>query len=183
MNQTPAQLLQHLPKVDRLLEEPRLSHVMLTYPRTLVVEEIRRYLDAIRVKVLDGSVTTLPVYDEIVRELSTLIDVKLTPGLRRCVNGVGIILHTALGRAPYAASAREALRDVVEHYSTLQIDLETGKRGDRYKEVEGLLQKITGAEAALVVNNNAAATLLILNTLAEEKEVIEIGRASCRERV
>jgi L-seryl-tRNA(Ser) seleniumtransferase len=172
MSPTSTQLLQHIPKVDRLLEDQQLSPVLESYPRALVVEEIRLHLDGLRAKVLDRTITALPEYDELVRQLAVIIDAKLIPGLRRCVNGVGIVLHTALGRAPYAASAQEALRGVVEHYSTLQIDLETGKRGDRYKEVEGLLQKITGAEAALVVNNNAAATMLILNTLAEGKEVI-----------
>jgi L-seryl-tRNA(Ser) seleniumtransferase len=166
------QLLQHLPKVDRLLEEPHLAQVLVTYPRTLVVEEIRLYLDDLRSKILTGALSVLPQHHEMVLQLARQIEIKLTPGLRRCVNGVGIVLHTALGRAPYAVTAREALRDVVENYSTLQIDLETGKRGDRYKEVEALLHKITGAEAALIVNNNAAATLLVLNTLAEGKEVI-----------
>lgn len=172
MSPASTQLLQHIPKVDKLLEDQRLSPVLQSYPRALVVEEIRLHLDRLRAKVLDGTITALPDYDELVRQFAATIDAKLIPGLRRCVNGVGIVLHTALGRAPYAASAREALRGVVEHYSTLQIDLETGKRGDRYREVESLLQKITGAEAALVVNNNAAATILILNTLAEGKEVI-----------
>jgi L-seryl-tRNA(Ser) seleniumtransferase len=172
MSPAPDQLLQHLPKVDKLLEEPRLAPLLVAYPRTLVVEEIRMYLDELRAQILKGTLSALPPHDEMIMRLAGQIDTRLTPGLRRCINGVGIVLHTALGRAPYAASAREALRDVVENYSTLQIDLETGKRGDRYKEVEGLLQKITGAQAALVVNNNAAATMLILNTLAEGKEVI-----------
>jgi L-seryl-tRNA(Ser) seleniumtransferase len=166
------QLLQHLPKVDKLLDEPHLAQVLVAYPRTLVVEEIRLYLENLRSKIMSNALSALPPYDEMVLQLAQQLDARLRPGLRRCVNGVGIVLHTALGRAPYAAPAREALRGVVENYSTLQIDLETGKRGDRYKEVETLLHKITGAEAAVVVNNNAAATLLILNTLAEGKEVI-----------
>jgi len=172
LNPVRNELLQHLPKVDKLLEEPRLARLLVEYPRALVVEEIRIYLDELRASIMSDALSALPPYDEILLQLMKTIDVKLTPGLRRCVNGVGIVLHTALGRAPYAPSAREALRGVVENYSTLQIDLETGKRGDRYKEVEGLLHKITGAEAAVVVNNNAAATMLILNTLAEGKEVI-----------
>jgi L-seryl-tRNA(Ser) seleniumtransferase len=88
------------------------------------------------------------------------------------VNGTGIILHTALGRAPLAEAAQEALATAVKNYCTIAIDLGTGKRGDRHAHVAGLLQKLTGADAALVVNNNAAATLLILNTLAEGREVV-----------
>jgi L-seryl-tRNA(Ser) seleniumtransferase len=172
MSLAPGQLLQRLPKVDKLLEEPSIAALLRIHPRSLVVEEIRHFLDAIREQILSGKELEIPDEKELVARLAPVIDANLTPGLRRCVNGVGIVLHTALGRAPIAETARHALLDVVEHYCTLQIDLASGKRGDRYKEVEALLQRITGAEAALIVNNNAAATMLILNTLAEGKEVI-----------
>jgi L-seryl-tRNA(Ser) seleniumtransferase len=172
MNPVANQLLQHLPKVDKLLEDPRIIDLLSVHPRSLVVEEIRAHLDELREKILSGETSRLPEPQELLEQLASRINTQLTSGLRRCINGTGIVLHTALGRAPLPLVAREALKDVVENYCTLQIDLETGKRGDRYKEVETLLQKITGAEAALVVNNNAAGTMLILNTLAEGKEVI-----------
>ncbi len=172
MSSETANILQRLPKVDRLLEAPAIVALLEIHPRTLVVEKIRRFLDAIREKILAGGETKLPDDNELIHQLAAAISENLMPGLRRCVNGVGIVLHTALGRAPIAESAQLALREIVTNYCTLQIDLATGKRGDRYKEVEGLLQKITGAEAALVVNNNAAATMAILNTLADGKEVI-----------
>ncbi len=172
MSSATANMLQRLPKVDRLLEAPAIVALLEIHPRTLVVEEIRRFLDAIREKILTGAEVKLPDDKELIQQLAATVSASLTPGLRRCVNGVGIVLHTALGRAPIAESAQDALQEVVTNYCTLQIDLESGKRGDRYKEVEGLLRKITGAEAALVVNNNAAATMAILNTLAEGKEVI-----------
>ncbi len=172
MNPEPNQLLQHLPKVDKLLEDQRMDAVVRVHPRSLVVDEIRSCLDQLRAKIIDGSLSLVPDYDEIVRRLVERIEIALLPGLRRGINGTGVILHTALGRAPIAESAQHALMDTVQNYCTLQIDLETGKRGDRYKDVEKLLSQITGAEAAIVVNNNAAATMLILNTLAEGKEVI-----------
>jgi L-seryl-tRNA(Ser) seleniumtransferase len=92
--------------------------------------------------------------------------------MRRAVNACGIILHTGLGRAPLSSAAKEALIEVAEGFSPLEIDLESGGRGDRYKIVEDLLVKLTGAEAALVVNNNAAAVLLTLNTMAFQKDIL-----------
>lgn len=165
-------MLQHLPKVDKLLEELPIDALVRAYPRSLVVDEIRCYLDELRAKITNGSLSQVPEYAEIVKHLVARIDAALIPALRRGINGIGIILHTALGRAPIAESAQHALMETVKNYCTLQIDLETGKRGDRYKHVEKLLRRITGAEAAIVVNNNAAATLLILNTLAEGREAI-----------
>ncbi len=165
-------MLQHLPKTDKLLEDPRIESLLRLHPRTLVVDEVRAYLDELRSAVKDGSLSQVPGQEAMVQALARRIAANLTPSLRRAVNGTGIVLHTALGRAPIPESAQKALADTVSNYCTLQIDLQSGKRGDRYEEVQKLLQKITGAEAALVVNNNAAATLLILNTLAEKREVI-----------
>ena len=172
MSPEPKLLLQRLPKVDKLLENPRISALLQLHPRLLVLDEVRAYLDELRAAIVDARLTDVPEQEALVDGLVERIDVALAPGLRRGVNGVGIVLHTALGRAPFAESAQRALQEAAKHYCTLQIDLETGKRGDRYRNVERLLRRITGAEAAIVVNNNAAATLLILNTLALGREVI-----------
>ena len=172
MSPEPKLLLQRLPKVDKLLENPRISVLLQLHPRSLVLDEVRAYLDELRAAIVDARLTDVPEQEALVDGLVERIDVALAPGLRRGVNGVGIVLHTALGRAPFAESAQRALQEAAKHYCTLQIDLETGKRGDRYRNVERLLRRITGAEAAIVVNNNAAATLLILNTLALGREVI-----------
>ncbi|MFH0991570.1 MAG: L-seryl-tRNA(Sec) selenium transferase [bacterium] len=172
MTQDPKSVLQQLPKVDKLLEDSRIATLLEHHSRSRVVEEIRSYLDSLRSEILSASRTTLPEYDALVERFVRDAEKKLLPGLRRSINGAGIILHTALGRAPLASVAQQALMIAVDHYSTLAINLETGKRGDRNAAVEKLLKAITGAEAAVVVNNNAAATLLILNTLAEGKEVI-----------
>ena len=165
-------LFQHIPKVDRLLDDPRVNTLDKRYPHALVVDQVRAHLDCIRDDIERGAITELPGYDAIVEGVVARVSEELRPGIERCVNGAGIILHTSLGRAPLSRVARTALLQAVDHYCTLQINRETGKRGDRYASVERLLKKLTGAEAAVVVNNNAGATLLILNTLAEGKDVI-----------
>lgn len=165
-------LFQRIPKVDRLLEESRIAGLADRYPRPLVVDEVRAHLEGLRQALERETLADVPDHERIVEAIVRRVRENLRPGVERCVNGAGIVLHTALGRAPLSAAARTALLEAAEHYCTLQINRETGKRGDRYASVERLLKKLTGAEAAIVVNNNAAATLLILNTLAEGKEVV-----------
>lgn len=172
MSQDKQNLLKILPGVDRVLEDTRIQRLTEKYPRALVVETIRQILNEIRNQILGNHIESPKNEKSVLNDLIPRLEYMLQPGLRRAVNAMGIILHTGLGRAPLPESAQKNLMDVIAHYSTLQIDSETGKRGDRYRTVEKLLIQITGAEAGLVVNNNAAATLLILNTLAEGKEVI-----------
>jgi len=167
------ELLKKLPKVDLLLKEPTIKPLLNRYPKKLIVQEIRAFLKDLRADII-GSKESAPVtdYDTILLKLAERAEYKLNNSLKRAVNGLGIILHTGLGRAPYAQDAQRALMDVVAHYCTIQIDPQTGKRGDRYAHVENLICTLSGAEAAMVVNNNAAATLLVLNSLAQGKEVI-----------
>lgn len=174
MEKNQKDLLKNLPKVDKLFTDPRIKPIVNRYPKKIVMGEIRAYLKKMRsdiVKSSDHDSLSLD-YDSIVNTFLENATDKLQNSLKRGINGVGIILHTGMGRAPFAEDAQKALVDVVSNYCTLQIDQETGRRGDRYIHVESLICEITGAEAALVVNNNAAATLLVLNTLAEGKEVI-----------
>jgi L-seryl-tRNA(Ser) seleniumtransferase len=145
----------------------------------MAVRAIRAYLDELRQKIQAGEDAAF-ARDELVRRLER----ERKPTLTRAVNGLGVILHTGLGRAPLSKAAQDALADVSEHFSSLEIDLETGRRGSRYRHIEPLLCELTGAEAAMVVNNNCAATLLILSGLAKGKEaivsrgqLIEIGGA------
>jgi L-seryl-tRNA(Ser) seleniumtransferase len=118
------------------------------------------------------------------RRVEAVVQAMYRPGVRPAINATGVILHTGMGRAPLAEPAREALAAAVRNYCTLEIDPDSGERGSRHDHVESLLRLLTGAEAACVVNNNAAAVLLALNTLAEGREVpvsrgqlVEIGGA------
>jgi L-seryl-tRNA(Ser) seleniumtransferase len=112
------------------------------------------------------------IFDEIVEQSVENIQNKLLPRLKKVINATGIILHTGLGRAPLPEEAQNNMRKIAEGYCNLEIDLESGQRGDRTKHVEDLLCQLTGAEAAGVVNNNAAAVLLALNTLCFGKEAV-----------
>ncbi len=167
------ELLKNLPKVDKIFIDSRLKSIIARYPKKLVMREIREYLKGIRTAILkDDTIDTIPDFDSLVEGFVEHAHDKLRNSLKRSVNGLGIILHTNLGRAPFPEDAQRALMDVVAHYCNIQITQDTGKRGDRYKHIESLLCEITGAEAAMVVNNNCAATMLVLNTLAKGKEVI-----------
>ena len=120
--------------------------------------------------------TSVPV-EAIIEETKRRTEQSLRPALKKVINGTGVIIHTNLGRSPLARSAIERLLSVASGYSNLEYDLVEGKRGDRHEHCLALLKRLTGTEAALVVNNNAAAVLLALNTFAEGREVI-IGRGS-----
>lgn len=168
------ELLRQLPAVGRLLEEPQVAELVCQYGHAQVVWTLRRVLDRIREEISsagdgwsglnpDSDVTTL-VIDR--------ARAALRPSMRHAINAAGIILHTGLGRALLPPAAVEAVQDTIRGYSTLATDLDQGRRMSRDEHYRDLLCSLTGAEAATVVNNNAAATMLILNTLAQGKEVI-----------
>lgn len=159
--------LQQLPAVDRLFNDEQVRKAAGTLHPRLIKRIIRDYLYEVRSEIINGREAQFS-FEEL--ELRLLVARK--PTLTRAINGLGIVLHTGLGRAPLAKVAQEALIDVSEHFSALEINLLDGRRGSRYQHVEPLLCELTGAEAALVVNNNCAATLLILSTLAQGREVI-----------
>jgi L-seryl-tRNA(Ser) seleniumtransferase len=157
--------LRHLPAVDRLLAHPSMAELIDHYGRGLAVEALRAALDDARAH-LRGGDGKLPTEAELIGEAGRLLDEWLAPTLRRVVNATGVILHTNLGRAPLSDAALEAIREAARGYATLEYDLDSGGRGSRGVHAESLLRRITGAEAALVVNNNAAAVLLALTVLA-----------------
>jgi L-seryl-tRNA(Ser) seleniumtransferase len=169
------EMLRSLPAVDELLRQEAISDAAETYPRTLVVRAIRNVLDRKRQAILKGEVALEPeelpqakLVNEILEELEHLASFTL----RRVVNGTGIIVHTNLGRSPLCQDALDRLQLIGSGYSNLEYDLAAGKRGSRYVHAEAILCEITGAEGALVVNNNAAAVVLVLNTLAQGREVV-----------
>ena len=162
-------LVRKLPSVDKLLGEPTLTN--LEVPRSMVVQAVRVTLDDLRSKILAGEITELSTEQivEQVREAALLLS---KPSLKRVINATGIILHTGLGRAVLPSAACEALDSIACGHSNLETDLETGGRGSRQRHFSHLLADLCDAEAALAVNNNAAAVLLALNTLAIGMEVI-----------
>jgi L-seryl-tRNA(Ser) seleniumtransferase len=167
--------LRQLPKVHALLETERAAALLAAMPRSFLLDEVRAELETLRQKVLAGE--AVPAFDEVAffvaieRRLRT----KSLRRLQRVVNATGIVIHTNMGRAPLAEAAVEAVANVARNYSNLELDLATGKRGGRGGrggQIEELLQRLTGAEAALVVNNNAAAVLLAISTVAHGGEVV-----------
>ena len=157
-------LLQQIPKVDKILADSSCRLLLAKHPRPVVLAAVRRTLDELRIAARAGTLTTAALEPS---ALGAAIEQRLTAGetfsLRRVVNGTGVVLHTNLGRSPLAPSLREHLADIAFGYSTLEYDVATGERGTRYAHVEQLICQLTGAEAALVVNNNAAAVLLVLS--------------------
>ena len=169
-------LLRQLPSVDELLQEPSIRGLMESVPRWAVVEAVREVLDRWRRIVAAGpsgsSQTDPPPRAALIAEAREAARRRDRPALRRLINATGVIVHTNLGRAPLPEAAIERIVEVARGYSNLEYDLERGTRRSRQAHVEWLLCRLTGAEAALAVNNNAAAVLLAINTLAEGKEVI-----------
>ncbi len=162
--------LRLLPSVDRLLKEAEAAVLVDRFGRSLVVEAVRASLEEARQRVRQGGEP--PGHQALLQRAEALLETWLAPTLRPVVNATGVIIHTNLGRAPLSRAAREAMLAVAQGYSALEYDLARGRRGSREGHAEGLLTRLTGAEAALVVNNNAAAVLLALTALARRKEVL-----------
>ena len=168
-----------IPSVDNLLNAFPIREVVRKHGKVLVKKYAKSVLDQARQTVLAGGSTDM---GELVQLVCQETELFLLPSILPVYNLSGIVLHTNLGRAPLPDAAISAMLDVARGASTVEYDLETGKRGDRHRHAEALLTELTGAEGALVVNNNAAAVLLTLNTLARRKEVpvsrgelVEIG--------
>ncbi len=168
-------ILQKLPSVDALLKEPEFDNLISQSGREVVVESIRGAIDQVRQGFLSGSNTQIDednIYKIIVDTAIINIKMKMVPYFHKVVNATGIILHTGLGRAVLPARAIKQIQEELSGYSLLQLSTETGKRSRRDESIEKLFRQLTGAEAATVVNNNAAATSIVLNTIAKSKEVI-----------
>jgi L-seryl-tRNA(Ser) seleniumtransferase len=164
--------LRDLPSVDKLLQAAPLHAWQAAYGRAGVLETARAVLDALRTEVRQNGTHPLPSLDELVARLGAALEVRFRPTLRPVINATGVIIHTNLGRAPLSRAAQQAIMAIGGQYSTLEFDLEDGKRGSRYVHAEAALCELTGAEAALVVNNAAAALVLVLSALAQGREVI-----------
>ena len=157
MNQ---QLLRKLPKVDDLLRTPELEALRTQYPEQTVTDAVRQVIAGLRQSILSGEIDELPSQENLFAKIGGQIRSDVRPSMRTVINGTGIVLHTNLGRACLSEKAAQAASDAARRYSTLEYNVSTGGRGLRYTHVEELICRLTGAESALVVNNNAAAVLL-----------------------
>jgi L-seryl-tRNA(Ser) seleniumtransferase len=165
--------LREIPSIDHLLKHCRCEELLARYNREYVTEQCRAVIEQIRADIRQGKSRSQNLGEEAILErLEMRILLDSRPGHIRVVNATGTILHTNLGRALLSETAIEAMTAVARHPVNLEYDLTAGKRGKREEALETLLIELTGAEAATVVNNNAAAVLLGLNSLAEGKEVI-----------
>lgn len=168
-----------IPKVDKLLSNKKVAELISRFGRKLTMDSIRSVIDDVRAclsqRGQDGrQVSSQAVPDEaaIVDNIEARLRDLLIDSYGRVINATGVILHTGLGRSPYPEAVAERVRSDLTRYSLLEISPRTGERRNRETFIERLLQIWTGAEAALVVNNNAAATYIILNTLAKDREVL-----------
>lgn len=165
------QKLRQLPAIEKLINAAQAEPEFQGVERKLITEALRRAVDNAREQIRQGQdIDVLP--PAIVETAKEEYKRMLMPGLRRVINATGVILHTNLGRAPLSKRAQAQIINVMTGYSTLEYNLETGERGSRYAHVTGLIKELTGAEDALVVNNNAAAVVLAVSALAKGGEVI-----------
>ncbi|MBI2806305.1 MAG: L-seryl-tRNA(Sec) selenium transferase [Planctomycetes bacterium] len=158
--------LRRLPSVTQILDTDAIKELQTRHAHDLIVDAIRAELQVIRVKVLDGeSRNGAPGAEAIALRVQNRLRVDLQPRLRSVINATGIVLHTNLGRAPIAEEAAKAAYDAARGYLNLELDLDTGKRSSRQDPIREWITRLTGAESATVVNNNAAATVIALRTL------------------
>ena len=164
-------LLSTLPSVDEILKSRQSMEWLNTYPRRYVLQAIRDTIDSRRQEIIEG--LTADLSEEVMAaDIGDMIKTLSSYSLRPLINATGVVIHTNLGRSILSKRALENIKQVSESYSNLEYDIKEGKRGKRYTHIKRILREVTDAEDALVVNNNAAAVLLCLNTLSKGKEVI-----------
>ena len=167
-------LYRSIPKVDVLLENPDIVTLIENHHRDVVVDVIREEIDKLRnfIKENDDINLIEEKINNLIENIKISTEKVYSYNIKKVINGTGTILHTNLGRAIISKKHADYLSEVVTSYSNLEYNLEEGKRGERYSHFEKLICKITGAEAAMAVNNNAAAVMLVLSSMAAEREVI-----------
>lgn len=165
------ELLRQLPKIDELLKEDLVLKELNSTGRTIVVDSLRESIDLYRRYILEEKIHSFE-REEILNYAFKLLNDKKKPNLKKVINATGTVIHTNLGRSLLSDGAIKNAIEVAGSYNNLEYDINSGKRGSRYSHIEELITKITGAEAAMVVNNNAAAIMLVLDTLCKDKEAI-----------
>ncbi|MGL4654067.1 L-seryl-tRNA(Sec) selenium transferase [Cetobacterium sp.] len=164
-------LLRNLPKVDKLIDLLLEKEFFKDKPYKEIYDAVNESINLFRKNILNETISSYSL-DDIETEITKSLSKSLEFNLKRVINGTGTILHTNLGRALFSKELIDHLSNSLAGYSNLEFDLKTGERGSRYSHVEGLIAKVTGAEAALVVNNNAAAVMLCLNEFSKNTEVV-----------
>jgi L-seryl-tRNA(Ser) seleniumtransferase len=162
--------LRKLPSVDKLLQEDAVAGLVEQYGRELTLDALRVALDDARQAILGGE--PAPEAEPLIATVARRLTANVRPSLYPVINATGVIIHTNLGRAPLSERARQAMAQVSIGYSNLEYDMVAGARGSRYVHAAELLCRLTGAEDALVVNNNASAVLLTLTALAKDRDVL-----------
>jgi L-seryl-tRNA(Ser) seleniumtransferase len=174
MDRKNTEMFRMIPAVDRLIDGPDLKDASRAYPRNLILRAINKVLDELRTGIESGDIhdPSFLGIESVSRMVKNRLELLARSSLRQVINATGVVIHTNLGRSVLAERVIKMFRPLAGGYSNLEYDLEQGKRGSRYTHVEGILKELTSAEAAMVVNNNAAAVLIALETLAKDREVI-----------
>ncbi len=167
-----ASLLRQIPSVEEVLQLPALEELSSRVGRRFVAERVREVLSEIRQQILSDAWMTPLTMEVVEKKVTRAVERAMAYSLQPVINATGVILHTNLGRAPLSRKTMEHVMEVATQYSTLEYDLVTGQRGQRDAHVVKPLQELLGADNAIVVNNNAAAVLLVLNSLADGGEVV-----------
>lgn len=166
-------ILSNLPQIDKVLRSEAIQSLSKSYHSNLIKEIVRKTINGLREKALHGTdISSFTSLETIVSLVEEELAALSSPSLKRVINGSGVILNTNLGRAPLSQGSADRINQISTGYSNLELDLITGKRGERTTKLEELIILLSGAEAALFVNNNAAAVFLCINALANNLEVI-----------
>ena len=165
-------LLSQIPAINKILLLDEIKELMNNYTEVAVKSAIKKYIEEVKQAILNEELTEVPGLSKIVGEVEKIVEKEDKNSLRRVINATGTILHTNLGRSLLSQKIKENIESVAFNYSNLEFDIDNKKRGSRYVHLIDIIKKLTGAEDVLVVNNNAAAVLLALNTLVKGQEII-----------
>ena len=165
-------LLSQIPAINKILLLDEIKELMNTYTEVAIKSAIKKYIEEVKQAILNEELAEVPSFSKIVGEVARIVEKEDKNSLRRVINATGTILHTNLGRSLLSEKIKENIESVAFNYSNLEFDIDNKKRGSRYVHLIDIIKKLTGAEDVLVVNNNAAAVLLTLNTLVKDQEII-----------
>ena len=166
------QLLSQIPAINKILLLDEVKSLIQEYSEVAVKSAIKNYIDEIKQEILNEELHEVPSLEKIVEVVTQIVKSEDKNSLRRVINATGTILHTNLGRSLLSQKIKENIESVAFNYSNLEFDIDNKKRGSRYVHLIDIIKKLTGAEDVLVVNNNAAAVLLTLNTLVKDREIV-----------